>query len=88
MLIYVHISYSRHPVNCLDHLKDDPDVWPVRGILRVEIVSGGEKEGYSVKDSYEKERKMLMRSRQQQDELSILFQAFSSQGSVSLIYIL
>ncbi|NXI50133.1 MBRL protein, partial [Chloroceryle aenea] len=34
ILTYIHITFSRSPVNCLEHVRDK---WPRDGILRVEI---------------------------------------------------
>ncbi|KAM6107388.1 membralin [Pterocles gutturalis] len=34
ILAYIHIAFSRSPVNCLEHVRDK---WPRDGILRVEI---------------------------------------------------
>ena len=77
MLIYIHIVFARNPVHCLEHVKD---TWPRDGILRVEIMREAP-EGYGVAQSYEKERKIQMRARSTQDELSmIIAAAFSSEG--------
>lgn len=46
--------FSRTPINCLDHIKDD---WPRDGILRVEILRNGA-EDYSIEKSYAKEEKL------------------------------
>lgn len=35
MLVYVHLTLSRTPPTCLQHVKD---TWPKDGILRVEII--------------------------------------------------
>ncbi|XP_075758751.1 membralin isoform X2 [Pelodiscus sinensis] len=34
ILAYIHIAFSRSPINCLEHVRDK---WPREGILRVEI---------------------------------------------------
>ncbi|XP_063146886.1 membralin isoform X2 [Candoia aspera] len=34
ILAYIHITFSRSPINCLEHVRDK---WPRDGILRVEI---------------------------------------------------
>ena len=34
-LIYIHVAYARHPVQCLEDIKES---WPRDGILRVEIM--------------------------------------------------
>ncbi|XP_030910737.2 membralin isoform X2 [Melopsittacus undulatus] len=34
ILAYIHIAFSRSPINCLEHMRDK---WPRDGILRVEI---------------------------------------------------
>ena len=80
-LIYIHTVFARHPVQCLENMKDS---WPRDGILRVEILSGGGG-SYSLQQSYEKERRLQMRNRQQQQQqaegdMSMLYAAFSSEG--------
>ncbi len=75
MLVYVHMVFSRRPVQCLEHVKDS---WPRDGILRVEIMREPPS-GYSIHHSYEKERNMQVKSRQQ-EEISLFFNAFSTQG--------
>lgn len=34
VLAYIHIVFSRSPINCLEHVRDK---WPREGILRVEV---------------------------------------------------
>lgn len=34
ILAYIHIAFSRSPINCLEHVREK---WPRDGILRVEI---------------------------------------------------
>ncbi|XP_014440957.1 membralin [Tupaia chinensis] len=34
VLAYIHIAFSRSPINCLEHVRDR---WPREGILRVEV---------------------------------------------------
>ena len=34
VLAYIHIVFSRSPINCLEHVRDK---WPRDGILRVEV---------------------------------------------------
>lgn len=34
VLAYIHIVFSRSPINCLEHVRDR---WPREGILRVEV---------------------------------------------------
>ncbi|XP_078279634.1 membralin isoform X2 [Rhinoraja longicauda] len=34
ILVYIHIAFSRSPINCLEHIREK---WPRDGILRVEI---------------------------------------------------
>lgn len=34
MLAYIHIVFSRSPINCLEHVRDR---WPREGVLRVEV---------------------------------------------------
>ena len=33
MLVYIHLAFARHPVKCLEEVKE---TWPRDGILRVE----------------------------------------------------
>ena len=51
MLVYIHLVYTRQPVQCLHHLADK---WPRDGVLRVEIQRGGPTPGYDIYTSYEK----------------------------------
>ncbi|XP_059096044.1 uncharacterized protein LOC131890654 isoform X2 [Tigriopus californicus] len=78
MLIYIHVTFSRIPVHCLEGVKD---TWPRDGILRVEILRNAPP-GYDLEQSYEKERRLQMRSQHQQDELAMILAAFSSHGIV------
>eukprot|EP00095_Tigriopus_kingsejongensis_P000505 maker-scaffold367_size194084-snap-gene-0.45 protein:Tk00505 transcript:maker-scaffold367_size194084-snap-gene-0.45-mRNA-1 annotation:"low quality protein: membralin" len=75
-LVYIHVSFSRTPTKCLDDLKD---TWPRDGILRVEIYRDMPP-GYNLEQSYERERRMHMRNQHQQDELSMILAAFTSEG--------
>lgn len=34
VLAYIHIAFSRSPINCLEYVRDK---WPREGILRVEV---------------------------------------------------
>lgn len=34
VLAYIHIVFSRSPINCLEHVRDR---WPREGVLRVEV---------------------------------------------------
>merc|ERR1719193_961350 len=45
MLVYIHLVYTRQPVQCLEHLSD---TWPRDGVLRVEIQRGGPYPGYDI----------------------------------------
>lgn len=51
ILAYIHIVFSRSPINCLQHVQKD---WPRNGILRVEIVRNVS-QNYTILNSYEKE---------------------------------
>ncbi|XP_060551258.1 membralin-like isoform X2 [Ruditapes philippinarum] len=51
ILAYIHIVFSRSPINCLQHVQKE---WPRNGILRVEIVRNVS-ENYTILNSYEKE---------------------------------
>jgi len=61
MLVYIHLVYTRQPVQCLEHLAS---TWPRDGVLRVEIQRGGPFPGYDIKSSYEKERRLALRQRE------------------------
>ena len=61
MLVYIHLVYTRQPVQCLQHLADK---WPRDGVLRVEIQRGGATPGYDIHTSYEKERRLALRQRE------------------------
>merc|ERR1719187_199580 len=63
MLVYIHLVYTRHPVQCLEHIKD---AWPREGILRVEVVRAAPP-GYNINNSYDKEKKLAMRHREAED---------------------
>lgn len=54
VLAYIHISFSRSPTTCLDHVKA---TWPREGILRVEILKNPS-EDYNVEQSYAKESRL------------------------------
>ena len=77
-LMYIHIAYARRPVQCLEEIKG---TWPRDGILRVEIMSNPP-EGYTVEDSYKKERTLQLLQRQQQTDevLYAMFNVFSTDG--------
>ncbi|XP_068225217.1 uncharacterized protein [Palaemon carinicauda] len=57
LLIYIHLAFTRAPITCLDHIRDD---WPREGILRVEVIRNPS-EDYSVEQSYEKEERLQQR---------------------------
>ncbi len=61
MLVYIHIVYTRQPVQCLEHLSAS---WPRDGVLRVEVQRGGPQPGYDINTSYEKERRLALRQRE------------------------
>ena len=77
MLVYIHVAFARNPVHCLEDIKE---TWPRDGILRVEIMKGAPLD-YNLHQSYEKERKLQMRNRQN-DELTALFGVLSGEGYV------
>ena len=77
-LIYIHVAYARHPVQCLESIKD---TWPRDGILRVEIMKNPP-EHYTVEQSYEKERDLQILQRQNEDLFLTMFNAFSNDGLV------
>ena len=80
MLAYIHLVFARRPVECLGHIKES---WPRDGILRVEVIRDFEEDPnhpYTVDDSYEKERRIQIRNRQQGDDFSSIFSAFTTDG--------
>lgn len=81
MLVYIHITFARRPVQCLESYKD---LWPRDGILRVEVIRDFEEDPsfpYTVEQSYEKERKMQLRMRQrEQVQMTPIISLFSTQG--------
>ncbi|CAB4062657.1 Membralin [Lepeophtheirus salmonis] len=78
ILIYIHFSFGRNPVSCLEEYKDS---WPREGILRVEIMRGPP-ESYSLAQSYDKERKLQLKHRQKtmNSPLSFGFWSIISMG--------
>ncbi|XP_025830234.1 membralin [Agrilus planipennis] len=54
VLVYIHMTFSKSPATCLDHVKE---TWPRDGILRVEIIRNAGK-GYNIEKSYAKEQKL------------------------------
>ena len=75
-LIYIHVAYARHPVQCLEDIKES---WPRDGILRVEIMKNPP-EHYTVEESYAKERDLQILQRQNEDLFFTMFTAFSNDG--------
>ncbi|KAK8745440.1 hypothetical protein OTU49_000189 [Cherax quadricarinatus] len=57
LLVYIHLAFTRAPITCLDHIRDD---WPREGILRVEVIRNPS-EDYTVEQSYEKEERLQQR---------------------------
>ena len=57
LLVYIHVVYTRHPVQCLEHVSD---TWPRDGILRVEIVRSPPVE-YTIEHSYTREKQLAKR---------------------------
>ena len=57
LLVYIHVVYTRHPVQCLEHVAD---TWPRDGILRVEIVRSPPVE-YTIEHSYSREKQLAKR---------------------------
>lgn len=63
ILVYIHLAFARHPVKCLEDVKD---TWPKEGILRVEIMRSPP-DSYDIEASYEKERQMQRYLKAQED---------------------
>ena len=59
LLVYIHLVYTRHPVQCLEHIAP---AWPRDGILRVEIVRSPP-EDYNIEHSYHKEKQLAKRNK-------------------------
>ena len=59
LLVYIHFVYTRHPVQCLEHISSS---WPREGILRVEIVRSPP-EDYNIEHSYHKEKQLAKRNK-------------------------
>jgi len=76
LLVYIHLVYTRQPVQCLEHVSS---TWPREGILRVEIVRSPP-DTYSIQDSYRKERKLALRHREL-DHLGALFSTILTSDS-------
>jgi len=77
VLIYIHVSFSRSPATCLDHVRS---TWPRDGILRVEIVRGGvqppagiaiDPQVYAIVYSYAREFSLTNKMSQEQPPSSI-----------------
>ena len=68
MLVYIHLAFARHPVKCLEEVKD---TWPRDGILRVEIMKEAPS-NYGIDASYEKERNLQAMHRNQDEMQSVL----------------
>lgn len=75
-LMYIHIAYARHPVQCLEDIKGS---WPRDGILRVEIMRNPP-EFYTVEQSYEKERTLQLMQRHNEELFYTMFNVFSTEG--------
>merc|ERR1719414_677193 len=67
ILVYIHLAFARHPVKCLEEVKE---TWPRDGILRVEIMKGAP-ENYGIDASYEKERNLQAIHRNQEEMPSV-----------------
>jgi len=71
LLVYIHVVYTRHPVQCLEHVSD---TWPRDGILRVEIVRSPPVE-YTIEHSYTREKQLAKRHKVI-DQLPTFFPSF------------
>lgn len=69
LLVYIHLVYTRQPVQCLEHVASS---WPRDGVLRVEILKSPP-DNYNVEQSYQKERKLALRHRELDHIGSLLF---------------
>lgn len=77
-LMYIHIAYARHPVQCLEDIKGS---WPRDGILRVEIMRNPP-EFYTVEQSYEKEQTLQLMQRHNEELFYTMFNVFSTEGTL------
>ena len=71
LLVYIHVVYTRHPVQCLEHVSE---TWPRDGILRVEIVKSPPEE-YNIEHSYSREKQLAKRHKVI-DQLPTFFPSF------------
>ncbi|RWS29661.1 membralin-like protein [Leptotrombidium deliense] len=62
---YLHLTFIRTPMNCLENVNKD---WPREGILRVEIVEGGDDSAYGTSDDV----KYLKSEQTDEDEEEII----------------
>lgn len=76
VLAYIHITYSRTPTTCLNHVKDS---WPRDGILRVEILRNPS-QNYGIEQSYAKERKL----RKDKDDINTMLGMLATEGFISI----
>ncbi|XP_072942303.1 membralin isoform X2 [Epargyreus clarus] len=76
VLAYIHIAFSRTPTTCLNHVKD---TWPREGILRVEILRNPD-QGYTIEQSYAKERKL----KKDKDEFSSMLSILTTEGFINI----
>lgn len=76
VLAYIHITFSRTPTTCLNHVKDS---WPRDGILRVEILRNPSQD-YGIEQSYAKERKL----RKDKEEVNTMLGMLSNEGLVMI----
>lgn len=72
VLAYIHIAFSRSPTTCLNQVRDS---WPRDGILRVEILRNPI-QGYTIEQSYAKERKL----RKEKEELNSMLGILATEG--------
>ncbi|XP_023288985.1 membralin isoform X2 [Orussus abietinus] len=77
VLAYIHIVFSRAPINCLEHIRDE---WPRDGILRVEILRNGA-EDYSIEKSYAKEEKLRQ---EKVDDLTSVLGILTRDGFINI----
>ncbi|XP_044737296.1 membralin [Chrysoperla carnea] len=77
VLAYIHITFSRTPTTCLEHVKND---WPRDGILRVEILRNAGHD-YNIEQSYAKEEKL---KQDKSDEIASLLGILSPDGFITI----
>ncbi|RWS01544.1 membralin-like protein, partial [Dinothrombium tinctorium] len=75
-LAYLHLSFIRTPINCLENVHKD---WPREGILRVEIVEGADDSVYGTSEDVK-----YLKSEQNNDEEDEQIDALQDKSLINL----